>query len=371
MICDLALQSDASFLIYSQASNPCFSWLIANSITFKSLNESRRARPALAHDPTRKNDLARSSHPFRPQETNIVLPVNRFPFGSCSCVKEPTFIHRKDKKMNSENIKKVTNQAIEQLIQDLNEGHSEALTRYLGAMAKFRAYSFLNVLLILKQCPNAGRVAGYKTWHSFGRQVKKGEKGIMILAPMYRKQLEKKEQSGEVEESRHVAGFRAVYVWDEQQTAGNDLPQIGSVTGDPNVYLGRLVEFVRKNGIALSYSDAIAPAKGRAEKGKITLLPSESPAETFATLVHEVAHSDMHFGDHRADTDKRIRETEAESVAYVVCSAIGMNPGTASRDYIGLYGGDAKLLLASLEYVQVTAAFILDALEAIPRENAA
>jgi hypothetical protein len=59
--------------------------------------------------------------------------------------------------MNSENIKKVTNQAIEQLVDALNAGHSEALTRYLAAMAKFRAYSFLNVLLILKQCPTAGR----------------------------------------------------------------------------------------------------------------------------------------------------------------------------------------------------------------------
>ena len=52
--------------------------------------------------------------------------------------------------------------------------------------------------------------------------------------------------------------------------------------------------------MALSYSEAIAPAKGTAEKDKITLLPSQSPAETFATLVHEVAHSDMHFGDRRA-----------------------------------------------------------------------
>ena len=273
--------------------------------------------------------------------------------------------------MNSENITKVTNQAIEQLVGDLNEGHSEALTRYLGAMAKFRSYSFLNVLLILKQYPNAVRVAGYKTWQSFGRQVKKGEKGIMILAPMYHKQSEKKEQTGEVEESRHLAGFRTVYVWDEQQTTGNDLPQIGSVTGDPNVYLERLEEFVRRNGIALSYSDAIAPAKGTAEKGKITLLPSQSSADTFATLVHEVAHSDMHFGDRRAGTDKRIRETEAESVAYVVCSAIGINPGTACRDYIGLYGGDANLLLASLQSVQATASFILAALEAAPQQQAA
>ena len=89
--------------------------------------------------------------------------------------------------MKSESIKKVTSQAIKQLVEALNAGHSEALARHLAAMAKFRAYSLLNVLLILKQCPNAARVAGYRTWQSFGRQVRQGEKGIVILAPMFRK----------------------------------------------------------------------------------------------------------------------------------------------------------------------------------------
>jgi antirestriction protein ArdC len=273
--------------------------------------------------------------------------------------------------MNSENIKKVTNQAIEQLVEELNSGHSEALQRYLGAMAKFRAYSLLNVLLILKQCPNAGRVAGYKTWQSLGRQVKKGEKGIMILAPMFRKPTEKTADTGLTEESRRLAGFRAVHVFDKHQTEGSELPQIGSVSGDPSVYLERLEDFVRSTGITLTYSDSIAPAKGMAEKGKITLLPGQSPAEAFATLAHEVAHWDMHFGIRRDDTNKRIRETEAESVAYVVCTAIGLDPGTGSRDYIGLYGGDSKLLLESLEYVQSSASRILNALEAVTEQQAA
>jgi len=68
-------------------------------------------------------------------------------------------------------------------LEALNAGHSEALTEYWGyrEVQKFRTYSVLNVLLILTQCPNAGRVAGYRTWQSFGRQVKTGEKGIMIL----------------------------------------------------------------------------------------------------------------------------------------------------------------------------------------------
>jgi hypothetical protein len=188
---------------------------------------------------------------------------------------------------------------------------------------------------------------------------------------MFRKRTETGDESNTMDEARKLAGFGAVYVWDEQQTAGKELPQIGSVTGDPSFYLARLEEFVRASAIRLVYSSDIAPARGMAEKGKITLLPEQTPAETFATLVHELAHSDMHFGERRGDINKRIRETEAESVAYVVCSAIGLETGTAAQDYVGLYGGDSKLLLESLEYVQATASRILDAIEEKPQQQAA
>lgn len=273
--------------------------------------------------------------------------------------------------MKSENIKKATNQAIEQLMEALKAGHSEALSKYLAAMAKFRAYSFLNVLLILKACPNAKHVAGYKTWQSLGRQVRQGERGIMILAPLFRKKTENASESLTNDDARIVAGFRAVYVWDEQQTTGKPLPEIGQVTGDPSSYLARLEDYTRKCGISLTYSDSIAPARGMAERGKITLLPGLSAAEAFTTLAHELAHADMHFSERRSETNKRLRETEAESVAHVVSSAIGLDPGTASRDYIGLYGGDAKLLLESLEYVQATASRILEGIESAPLQQAA
>jgi len=273
--------------------------------------------------------------------------------------------------MNLESTKKVTNQAIEELVNALNAGHSEALRQYLSAMAKFRTYSFLNILLILKACPNANRVGGYRTWQSLGRQVKQKEKGIMILAPIFRKHSEDAEKDAKDEERSGLAGFRAVYVFEEQQTTGKDLPQLATVQGDPSFYLERLEAFTRSKGLHLEYSHEIAPAKGMAAKGKITLLPEQTAAETFATLAHELAHADLHFGDRRASTDKRIRETEAESVAYVVCSAIGLETGTAAADYVGLYGGDAKVLLASLEYVQATASRILDAITCDLVERAA
>jgi hypothetical protein len=118
----------------------------------------------------------------------------------------------------------------------------------------------------------------------------------------------------------------------------------------------------------LEFSDEIAPAKGMATRGKVTLLPGQTPGESLATLAHETAHALMHFSERRAETTKRIRETEAEAVAFVVCNAIGLETGSCSADYIGLYSGDAKLLTESLQYVQQTANRILSA---ITPENSA
>jgi hypothetical protein len=142
------------------------------------------------------------------------------------------------------------------------------------------------------------------------------------------------------------------------------LPDIGSVNGDPREYRERLTKLVAQQGIALDCSEDIAPPRGVSAGGKITLLPGQSPAEEFATPAHELAHEMMHRTERRSATSKRIRETEAEAVAYVVCSAIGLDTGTAEQDYIGLYGGDAKLLAESLEYVQQASSQILNAIGA-------
>jgi|SRR5579859_1515505 len=265
--------------------------------------------------------------------------------------------------MNSENIKKVTNQAIEQLITALNEGRSETLTQYLAAIGRFHRYSLRNVLLIASQKPTATHVAGFHTWHKLGRFVKKGEQGILILAPIVQRKTESAEQN-DTDESSTAVGFRAAYVFDISQTDGQPLPEIGSVNGDPLEFRQLLAKFVADQGIALEYSEDIAPARGTSSGGKITLLPGQSPAEEFATLVHETTHELMHRDDRRSSTTKRVRETEAEAVAFVVCSAIGLETGSAAQDYIGLYGGDAELLSESLEYVQRTATQILNAISA-------
>jgi len=278
--------------------------------------------------------------------------------------------------MKSEQIKQITSKAIEELVSALNSGRSEALTNYLAAMGRFHRYSFFNVMLIARACPHATHVAGYQTWKSLGRYVKKGEKGIMILAPVFRRRTDENNEAEnaalDCNDSRALSGFRAVYVFDESMTAGNPLPQIGSISGDPGEHRERLAQFVREQGIALEYSTDIAPAKGVSEGGKIKLLPGQSPAETVATLVHEIAHERLHRTERRASTTKRIRETEAEAIAFVVCQAIGLETGTASVDYISLWNGDAAVLLESLELVQHTAAEIIAAItpdKPLPLEN--
>jgi hypothetical protein len=265
--------------------------------------------------------------------------------------------------MKVEQAKQIASNAIEQLRQALEAGHSERLTEYLAAMARFWRYSRSNVMLIASQRPNATHVAGFHAWHKLGRFVKKGEKGILILAPIIRK---KAENNGEVEpdESSVAIGFRAAWVYDISQTDGQPLPEIGSVHGDPREYRERLAKFVAEQDIALEYSDTIAPARGISQGGKITLLPGQSPASEFESLAHELGHEMLHRGDRRISTTKRVRETEAEAVAFVICSAVGLDTGSSAQDYIGIWGGDAKLLSESLEYVQRTATQILKAIGA-------
>jgi antirestriction protein ArdC len=258
--------------------------------------------------------------------------------------------------MKVDEVKQITNKALDELVAALESGHSETLTAYLKAMSLFSKYSWNNLFLIAKQRPDARRVAGYQTWRKLGRFVRKGEKGIAIIAPVVRQATEP------VENERFIAGFKVAHVFSEEQTEGDPLPELGTVAGDPSGYFERLVSFVSAQSIAMEYSDEIAPAKGMATRGKITLLPGQTPGELLATLAHETAHALMHFSERRKETTKRIRETEAEAVAFVVCNAIGLETGSCSADYIGLYAGDAKLLTESLQYVQQTANLILTAI---------
>jgi hypothetical protein len=255
---------------------------------------------------------------------------------------------------------------IKLLIEQLEAGHSEALTNYLTAMSRFHSYSFGNVLEIARQMPQATRVAGFWTWKNLGRSVKAGQKGIRILAPIVgvrRKKDEEAKKDITKQNEPVLLGFRNAYVFDVSQTDGVDLPEMREVSGDPGENLERLEAFLKSKGIAFAYNPSIAPALGMSYGGRIAILPGQSKAETFATLVHETAHEFLHKAERRTATTKTVRETEAEAVAFVVGKAVGLMTGSASADYIQLYHGNASLLAESLEVIQQTASVILAALE--------
>jgi len=263
--------------------------------------------------------------------------------------------------MNSEEIKKLTDSSIEQLANSLRQGKSESLVHYLRMVARFPRYSLHNVLLIALQKPNACHIAGFRTWQKLGRFVRKGEKGIVILAPMLQRVAE--EDSCHPEgQARRIVGFRSAYVFDVSQTDGAPLPALGTVSGDPGIYRSRLLGHAASEGISVEYSGHIAPARGVSMGGKIILLPGMTLAEEFATLAHEIAHEFMHRGERRAATTKIVRETEAEAVAFVVSSAVALETNSAAQDYLGLYQSDAGLLLESVGYIQETASRIIEAL---------
>jgi antirestriction protein ArdC len=262
--------------------------------------------------------------------------------------------------MKAEQIKEITDRATEQLVAALHSGHSEALTAYLKAIGRFHRYSLHNVLLIALQKPNASYVAGFRTWNQLGRFVKKGEKGIVILAPIVRRKADEEETSEDA--SRAIAGFRAAYVFDISQTDGKELPHIGFVEGDPREYSDKMRRFATEEGISIEYSEDIAPARGTSYGGRVAILPGQSPAEEFSTLAHELAHELLHRGDRRASTNKQIRETEAEATAFVVCQAVGLQTGSAAADYIQLWHGDVQVLTESLGYIRQAASQMLGAL---------
>ena len=265
--------------------------------------------------------------------------------------------------MNTDQAKQLSETALNSLMAALEQGQSAALKQYLAVMSRFRKYSWANVLLIYTQFPQATHVGGFHFWLKLGRHVRKGEKGIAILAPMVgRKRGSEDEQPTEDERTR-VFGFKACHVWDVSQTDGAELPEFATVQGDPQNYLTRLVQFVGSQNIALDYDDAIAPARGMSSGGKITLLPDLSPAEHLATLAHECAHELLHRGERRKETTHTVRETEAEAVAFVVCSAIGLDVNSASADYVLLHGGDKAVLAESLAVIQQTASAILQAID--------
>ncbi|PSF35751.1 hypothetical protein C7H19_15100 [Aphanothece hegewaldii CCALA 016] len=208
--------------------------------------------------------------------------------------------------------------------------------KYLKFQSSFHHYSFNNSLLIMIQCPIATRVMGYQQWLSFGRQVRKGEKAISILAPLKQK-IEKEDGS---DPSYRLAGFKIANVFDISQTEGEPLPTIASLlVGDDRGLVNKLADFTRWMNISLQFeklSSANGYCRFNADGTIVIVVDSRlSPRQTAKTLTHELAHALMHdYTTYSQHNGLSVCELEAESVAHVVLDRFGLDTSEYSYGYI-------------------------------------
>lgn len=259
-------------------------------------------------------------------------------------------------------------QAVKEITAKLEQGVQDIFTsgkyeEYLKTMSKFHNYSANNCLLIMMQCPAATLVAGYKTWQNeFKRQVKKGERSIKILAPMQRKYIDKDEDGNEIE-VRYTT-YRAVPVFDLSQTDGEPLKTITKeLKGDADADL--IDKLVKVAPVPVSFADFNGSAYGyyNSAEERIVVQDRLDNRHKVKTLVHEIAHSILHGDDgEQAEADRRTREVQAESVAYVVLNYLGIDTSEYSFGYVAAWGAgrDMKELQASLEVIRKTAGDIID-----------
>ena len=289
-----------------------------------------------------------------------------------------------------------TDERVAELTERLENGvkelyASDNYAQYITAMAKFHHYSFGNALLILFQCPQATNVAGYNTWKQLGRQVKRGEKGIMILAPCnFRASLEREKidpltgqallgpDGKPLTEKVKISPnrFKIAHVFDMSQTEGRELPQIGvsELTGDVADYTGIYNRLTALSPLPVVQEDFQRSAKGYTSftENRIVVKPGMSQVQTIKTLVHEIAHAKLHKPDDILDVprpdERRRKEVEAESIAYVVCQHFGIDTTDYSLAYVAGWSKGRELteLKGSLNIIHATAGEIIDAISPPP-----
>ncbi|MEX0750009.1 MAG: ArdC-like ssDNA-binding domain-containing protein [Dehalococcoidia bacterium] len=247
---------------------------------------------------------------------------------------------------------------------------SDGFKAYLRMTAKFHSYSFGNVLLIASQQPGATRVAGYRTWHAFGRYVRRGEKGIAIVVP-YRTM--RNNDAGETEER---VRFGTGYVFDISQTEGQDLPNVRCplLSGDSarDLYEALACLAASKGFVLDRAPRPDEPAAGfwQPATRTIWISPELSTDQAAKTLAHELAHAfDPEIGDYGACRDER--EAVAEAAAFVVCERFGLDTSERSVPYIAGWSKDIETLKRALAKVQTIAHQILETLDATQAQAAA
>ena len=285
-----------------------------------------------------------------------------------------------------------TKQAFEMIEQGVKDVYSsDNFRKYLSCCSKFHSYSLNNTLLILAQKPDATLVAGYNAWQrNFNRHVDKGERGLIILAPVTSKitqLMDKADEDGNpildengdpIKEERVInqLRFTTTTVFDISQTSGEPLPSlIHNLTGSSDEILAFIDSVKNICTIPIDYhspsKDAVLAggAKGyySIAEDRIVLNMELEDMQIAKTLIHEYSHSILHK---KTDKDSDQREIEAESLAFVLCDHFGIDTSDYSFGYIASYAAqDEAKLKTILSNIQSTAHEMIDKLEPLFAQN--
>ena len=266
---------------------------------------------------------------------------------------------------------------------------SETYKAYLSTMAKFHNYSLNNTLLIAMQKPDATLVAGYQAWQKqHQRHVKKGEKGIQIIAPSPYKAKKEREvldpgtgrpkldaQGKPVTEIVEVEypAFRVATVFDVSQTEGKELPSLGvdELAGKVDGYSQLLTALKETCPVTIGFEKIGSGAKGyyHTTEHRIALQEGMSEMQTVKTLIHEMAHQRLHSHEKEKPREERLsarsKEVEAESVAYTICQHFGIDTSDYSFGYIAGWssGKETAELKESLGKIRETASEMITEIE--------
>ena len=289
----------------------------------------------------------------------------------------------------AEKLKEITDR-LEQGITELFD--SERYKEYLRVMSKFHNYSFNNTLLIAMQKPDASLIAGFTAWkNQFQRNVKKGEKGIKIIAlspfkikqetekidPQTQKPVIGRDGKPVTEEKEiTIPAYKVVSVFDVSQTEGKELPNIAvdALTGDVEQYSDFFAALEKTSPVPIGFEKIEGGAHGyyHLEDKRIALDEGMSELQTLKTAIHEIAHAKLHDIDLNAPkdeqqprVDRRTREVEAESVAYTVCQHYGLDTSDYSFGYVAGWSSGRELaeLKSSLETIRSAAADIINSID--------
>lgn len=248
--------------------------------------------------------------------------------------------------------------------------------QFLAFQSKFYNYSVGNTMLIYRQNPDASFVKGYRAWNDLARYVKKGSKGIAILAPCVRKAKDDDKladrtvckRDTDEKDKKVVAGFRIAYVYDIADTAGSDefLPVLvkgmaGNSDRERDIY-EKLRDIVSQEHLVLEVTGMASKGAYNIETGIISINTDYDYLQRIKTLLHEYAHAVDYAMNPEKDIKKNVRELVAESVAFVVMQYLGFDTSSYSIGYIKSWLKDAEELKTVAVTVQKIACRIIDKL---------